>query len=98
MQDSAVGELNIRRETTYAVDRPAVIRYVMGGAARLAIVIRHQLRQVGIDVEIRSYDWGRFYGDIKAGRLQMYGLSCVGFKTADIFRYIFHSASIPRHH
>lgn len=62
---------------------------------RLATVIQQQLSEVGIDVDLRSYDWGTFYGDIKAGRFQMFSLSWVGIKTPDIFRYVFHSESIP---
>jgi peptide/nickel transport system substrate-binding protein len=62
---------------------------------RLATIIQHQLAQVGIEVDLRSYDWGTFYGDIKAGRFQMYSLSWVGVKTPDIFHYVFHSESIP---
>ena len=62
---------------------------------RLASVIQHQLSRVGIDVDIKSYDWGTFYGDVKAGRFQMYSLSWVGIKMPDIFRYVFASASIP---
>ena len=62
---------------------------------RLATIIQQQLKSVGIKVEIRSYDWGTFYGDIKNGRFQMYSLSWVGLKMPDIFYYIFHSKSIP---
>ncbi len=62
---------------------------------RLATVIQHQLQAVGIDVDVRSYDWGTFYGDVKAGRFQMYSLAWVGIKMPDIFRYVFHSESVP---
>lgn len=62
---------------------------------RLATVLQSQLKVVGINVDLRSYDWGTFYGDIKAGNFQMFSLSWVGIKTPDIFRYAFHSASIP---
>lgn len=62
---------------------------------RLATIIQHQLARVGLDVDVRSYDWGTFYGDIKAGRFQMYSLSWVGIKMPDIFRYVFHSESLP---
>jgi len=62
---------------------------------RLATLIQHQLAQVGIQVQIRSYDWGTFYGDIKAGRFQLYSLAWVGIKLPDIFRYVFHSQAIP---
>jgi peptide/nickel transport system substrate-binding protein len=62
---------------------------------RMATVIQSQLAEAGIEVDLRSYDWGTFFGDIKEGRFQMYSLAWVGIKTPDIFRYIFHSESIP---
>lgn len=62
---------------------------------RLATVIQAQLARVGIDLLIQSYDWGTFFGDIKAGRFQLYGLTWVGIRMPDIFRYVFHSAAIP---
>lgn len=46
-------------------------------------------------MKLQSYDWGTFYGDIKAGRFQLYSLAWVGIKTPDIFRYAFHSESLP---
>ena len=62
---------------------------------RIATVIQQQLRDVGIDMKLQSFDWGTFYGDIKTGRFQMYSLAWVGIKTPDIFRYAFHSTSLP---
>ena len=62
---------------------------------RIATAIQDQLAQVGIEVKISSYDWGTFYADVKAGRFQMYSLSWVGLKLPDIFRYAFHSLSVP---
>ena len=62
---------------------------------RIATIIQQQLSEVGIKVNLKSYDWGTFYGDIKNGRFQMYSLSWVGIKNPDIFRYVFHSESVP---
>ena len=62
---------------------------------RLATLIQSQLAQVGIKLNVYSHDWGTFYGDIKSGRFQLYSLAWVGIKTPDIFRYVFHSRSIP---
>ncbi len=151
LQDDDTGRLKLRQAIAYAIDREAIIHYVMGDAAtpasallppdhwagnsdldlyqydptkarlllkeagyidgkrpqlvyktssdpfriRLATVIQQQLGEVGIDVDLRSYDWGTFYGDIKAGRFQMFSLSWVGIKTPDIFRWVFHSESVP---
>ncbi|MEK8016997.1 MAG: ABC transporter substrate-binding protein [Candidatus Parabeggiatoa sp.] len=62
---------------------------------RVATVIQQQLSDIGINMDLRTYDWGTFYGDIKAGRFQMYSLSWVGIKMPDIFRYAFHSSAMP---
>lgn len=62
---------------------------------RLATILQSQLAEAGIEVELRSYDWSTFYGDIKAGNFQLYSLAWVGIKTPDIFRYAYHSASLP---
>jgi peptide/nickel transport system substrate-binding protein len=151
LEDPVTGRLQVRRAIAHAIDREAIIRYVLAGGAapaqallppehwagnpelaaypfdpqlarkllaaegygperplqlvyktssdplriRLATIIQSQLREVGIDVDLRSYDWGTFYGDIKAGRFQMYSLAWVGIKTPDIFRNVFHSRSLP---
>lgn len=62
---------------------------------RLATIMQSQLQQVGIELDLRSYDWGTFFGDIKAGRFQLYGLTWVGLRTPDSFRYIFAADSVP---
>ena len=62
---------------------------------RIATILQQQLADAGIQVKIKSYDWGTFYGDIKAGRFQLFSLTWVGVKTPDIFRYVFHSNSLP---
>jgi len=61
----------------------------------IAEVFVEQLRQVGIGVEKRSYEWGTFFSDIKSGNFQMYSLSWVGITDPDILYYIFHSDSMP---
>ncbi len=62
---------------------------------RIATVIQQQFAAVNIKMDIRSYDWGTFYGDIKEGNFQTYSLSWVGIKMPDIFRYVFHSSAVP---
>lgn len=151
MNDPVVGNIAVREAIAHALDREAIIKYVMGDAARpasailvpdhwagnpdlplidhdigkakkilsdagfnennpvkityktssdpfrirLATVVQSQLAKAGIKVEIQSFDWGTFYGDIKSGRFQMYSLSWIGIKTPDIFQYVFHSKFIP---
>ena len=82
----------------YTPDKPVKVIYKTSTdplRLRIATVIRQQLAEVGIDIEIRSYDWGTFFADIKTGNFQMYSLSWVGVRAPDIFEYIFHSHSIP---
>jgi peptide/nickel transport system substrate-binding protein len=62
---------------------------------RIATIIQSQLNAVGFAVSIKSHDFGTFFEDIKAGKFQMYGLQWVGIKTPDLYRYVFHSASVP---
>jgi peptide/nickel transport system substrate-binding protein len=64
-------------------------------ARLVAQVIARQLAQVGVDVSLRSYEWGTFYGDIKAGRFQLYCLTWTGVVEPDLYHYILHSHSIP---
>lgn len=62
---------------------------------RVATVLQAQLARVGIALDIQSNEWGTFFGDIKAGRFQMYSLSWVGIRSPDIYRHVFHSESLP---
>ncbi len=61
----------------------------------IAEAIQYQLSQVGIALEIRSYEWGTFYADIKSGNFQLYVLTWVGITDPDYYHYIFHSDSRP---
>jgi len=58
-------------------------------------VFGEQLRKVGINLEIKSFEWGTFFADVKSGNFQMYSLTWVGTVDPDIYYYIFHSDSLP---
>ncbi|MFQ6111216.1 MAG: ABC transporter substrate-binding protein, partial [Nitrospinota bacterium] len=62
---------------------------------RIAEVFQEQLREVGVKLKIRSYEWGTFFGDIRSGNFQLYGLTWVGIDDPDIYYYIFHSRMMP---
>lgn len=86
------------RQAGYGPARPLRITYKTSTNAlrvRIATVIQAQLAAVGIQMQVRTYDWGTFYGDIKAGNFQIYSLAWVGVKMPDIFRYALHSDSVP---
>jgi len=62
---------------------------------RIAEALKEQLARVGIELEIRTYEWGTFYSDIKNGNFHLYSLAWVGVMDPDIYYQMFHSASIP---
>jgi peptide/nickel transport system substrate-binding protein len=157
LRDPALSDVRVRRAIALAIDRPAIIRTLLGGLARpatgllppahwayepdvtrygyqparartlldeagvtdpdgpgpqprlrltfdtsqneqarrIAEVIQQQLAQIGIDLTIRSHEWGAFYADIKAGRFQLYTLSWVGIVDPDLFYEVFDSSSRP---
>jgi peptide/nickel transport system substrate-binding protein len=61
----------------------------------IAQIIKGYLREVGIGLEVRSYEWGTFFDDIMKGNFQVYSLRWVGVVDPDIFYYLFHSGSVP---
>jgi peptide/nickel transport system substrate-binding protein len=59
--------------------------------------IQQNLREVGIDVDVRTYEFATLYADIIKGNFQMYTLQWAGGATADpdILARAFHSRQIP---
>jgi len=64
-------------------------------ATEIAQIIKGYLKQVGIGLEVRSFEWGTFFDDIMKGNFQVYSLRWVGVVDPDIFYYLFHSSSLP---
>jgi peptide/nickel transport system substrate-binding protein len=62
---------------------------------RFATILQAQMRPAGIDLEIRSLDWGTFFADVKAGNFQLFGLTWVGIKTPEIYAKAFGSTNYP---
>jgi peptide/nickel transport system substrate-binding protein len=64
---------------------------------RIAEAFKEQLSRVGIELEIRTFEWGTFYSDIKKGNFHLYSLSWVGIRDPDFYFNLFHSGSMPPH-
>jgi peptide/nickel transport system substrate-binding protein len=64
-------------------------------ARRVAEAIQQQLSEAGIRIDLRTYEWGTFYADIKSGNFQLYTLSWVGVNDPNIYYTLFHSESLP---
>jgi peptide/nickel transport system substrate-binding protein len=59
----------------------------------LAAVLQQQLREVGIALDIRTFEFATFFADITRGAYQLHSLRWVGGnEDPDIFEYVFHSS------
>jgi len=59
----------------------------------VAAVLQQQLREVGIALDIRTFEFATFLSDIIRGAYQLHTLRWVGGnEDPDIFEYVFHSA------
>lgn len=145
---------DVRRALAFAVDREALIRYVMRGFARpasgllcpdnwaycgevasyphdpdraraildeagfapgpdgvrfrlsyktsqnkvsqqIAAAVAQDLDAVGVKLSLQSLEWGTFYGDVKRGDFDCFGLTWVGITDPDGIRLRFSSAAFP---
>jgi peptide/nickel transport system substrate-binding protein len=62
-----------------------------------ASVIQQNLRAVGIDLDVRTYEFATLFSDVLKGNFQMYVLQWTAGSLADpdILRRVFHSKQIP---
>jgi ABC-type transport system substrate-binding protein len=59
----------------------------------LAAVLQQQLREVGIVLDIRTFEFATFFSDVTKGAFEMYSLRWIGGnEDPDIFEYAFHSS------
>jgi len=62
----------------------------------MVAVMQQQLREVGIALDIRSFEFATFFSDVQHGAFQMYGLRWIGGnEDPDILEYAFHSSKFP---
>jgi len=62
----------------------------------LAAVLQQQLRDVGIALDIRTFEFATFFADVTSGAFQVYSLRWIGGnQDPDIFELCFHSNRFP---
>jgi peptide/nickel transport system substrate-binding protein len=62
----------------------------------VAEILQQQLAAAGIQLTLRSSEFGTFYSDVTAGRFEMYALRWIGSnEDPDIFRYAYGSEDFP---
>jgi len=62
----------------------------------MAAIFQQQLRDVGIALDIRTFEFATFFSDVSKGAYQMYSMNWAGGnEDPDIFEYAFHSDKFP---
>ena len=65
------------------------------GRRRLGEAIQANLAEVGIAVEVRTYEWGTLFADVRAGNFELCALAWVGVGDPDLYYLTFHSTMQP---
>jgi len=60
-----------------------------------AAVIQRNLADVGIEVDVRSYEFATLFADVLKGNVQLYTLQWVGVTDPDMLRRVFSSTQTP---
>lgn len=60
-----------------------------------AAVIQRNLADVGIAVDVRSYEFATLFADVLKGNVQLYTLQWVGVTDPDMLRRVFYSTQTP---
>ena len=58
-------------------------------------MIQQNLAQVGIDLDVRSYEFATLALDVARGNFQLVTLQWVGISDPDMLRRVFHSNQVP---
>lgn len=61
----------------------------------IAELITHNLRSLGIDIQLKTYEFGTLLQDVRQGDFELVSLSWVGLSDPDIYYHIFHSGKTP---
>lgn len=62
---------------------------------RIGEALQAMLADVGIGLDVRSYEWATFYDDVRRGNFQLYSLAWVGASDPDFYFTILHSTMTP---
>jgi peptide/nickel transport system substrate-binding protein len=61
----------------------------------IALVFKEQLSKVGIEVELRSLEFGTFYNDVRHGNFELFSMKWAAVVEPDLMRYVFGSEFVP---
>ena len=62
----------------------------------LAAVLQQQWREIGVELDIKTFEFATFFADVQKGAFQVYSLRWIGGNNdPDMFQYAFHSSFVP---
>ena len=61
----------------------------------ISLIFRQQLKQVGIELDIRVQDWATTYAQMKQGQFDLYSAIWTPVVEPNLFDWVFHSNRIP---
>ncbi|HZA13672.1 MAG TPA: ABC transporter substrate-binding protein [Myxococcaceae bacterium] len=61
----------------------------------VALVLKEQLEQGGIGVDLRALEFGTFFNDVRTGNFEIFTLKWASVIEPDLLRWVFGSAHIP---
>jgi peptide/nickel transport system substrate-binding protein len=64
---------------------------------RMGEIMQAMLARVGIEVRIRSNEWGTFYDDMQRGNFDIAAMPWIGIRDPHHYRMVFDSQSTPPH-
>jgi peptide/nickel transport system substrate-binding protein len=64
---------------------------------RMGEIMQAMLRRVGIEVRIRSNEWGTFYDDMQRGNFNIAAMSWIGIRDPHHYQMVFDSSMMPPH-
>ena len=62
---------------------------------RFAEALQAELGRVGIALDVRTFEWGTLFADVRSGNFEMAALTWVGVADPDLYRLAYHSAMVP---
>ncbi|MFN8057592.1 MAG: ABC transporter substrate-binding protein [Vicinamibacterales bacterium] len=60
-----------------------------------AAVLQAELREIGVALDVRTFEFSTLYADVLRGRFQLFALQWVGVSDPDMLRRVFHSSQMP---
>jgi peptide/nickel transport system substrate-binding protein len=62
---------------------------------RLGEAIQADLARIGIALDVRTYEWGTLFADVRSGNFELAAMTWVGIADPDLYRLAYHSTMLP---